>query len=56
MDISGFLYTETRVYLCSHTLVAKSDAGVGVRQARGVRANQLAGLVHVGAELEGLLL
>lgn len=43
-------------YLCALTLVDEEDTGEGVREAAAVSGKEAASLVHVGAELEHLLL
>ena len=43
-------------HLCALTLVDEEDTGKGVREAGAVGSKEAASLVHVGAELEGLLL
>lgn len=43
-------------HLCALTLVDEEDTGKGVREAGTVSSKEAASLVHVGTELEGLLL
>lgn len=43
-------------HLCALTLVDEEDTGKGVREAGTVSGKEAASLVHVGTELEGLLL